>query len=86
MRLGGDHGGIQAVDFRLRDSERRSRDKDAFGGQRAAERSRMQCERVERALSSSTQATIEVDLISDSIGFSPIWPALVLGARHGLFP
>merc|ERR1712199_20572 len=44
--------------------------KDFAGNQRALRRLRTQCERAKRTLSSSTQATIEIDSLFDGIDFS----------------
>merc|ERR1739848_463303 len=44
--------------------------KDLAGNQRAIRRLRTQCERAKRTLSSSTQATIEIDSLFDGIDFS----------------
>merc|ERR1712046_63423 len=43
---------------------------DLAGNQRALRRLRTQCERAKRTLSSSTQATIEIDSLFDGIDFS----------------
>jgi len=44
--------------------------KDMSGNQRAIRRLRTQCERAKRTLSSSTQATIEIDSLFDGIDYS----------------
>merc|ERR1739848_380892 len=44
--------------------------KDLAGNQRAIRRLRTQCERAKRTLSSSTQATIEIDSLFDGIDYS----------------
>merc|ERR1712146_407891 len=43
---------------------------DLAGNQRALRRLRTQCERAKRTLSSSTQATIEIDSLFDGIDYS----------------
>merc|ERR1711861_6376 len=48
----------------------KNRGKDLSGNQRALRRLRTQCERAKRTLSSSTQATIEIDSLFDGIDFS----------------
>ena len=45
----------------MQDFKRKNRGKDLAGNQRALRRLRTQCERAKRTLSSSTQATIEID-------------------------
>merc|ERR1711959_251933 len=50
--------------------KRKNRGKDLAGNQRALRRLRTQCERAKRTLSSSTQATIEIDSLFDGIDFS----------------
>ena len=44
--------------------------KDLAGNQRAIRRLRTQCERAKRTLSSSTQATIEIDSLFDGIDYN----------------
>ena len=46
------------------------RGKDLAGNQRAIRRLRTQCERAKRTLSSSTQATIEIDSLFDGIDYN----------------
>merc|ERR1712195_206388 len=58
------------VDFCLQDFKRKNRGKDMLGNHRAVRRLRTQCERAKRTLSSSTQATIEIDSLFDGIDFS----------------
>merc|ERR1712124_35588 len=48
----------------------KNRGKDMAGNQRALRRLRTQCERAKRTLSSSTQATIEIDSLFDGIDYS----------------
>merc|ERR1711868_244268 len=54
----------------MQDFKRKNRGKDLSGNQRALRRLRTQCERAKRTLSSSTQATIEIDSLFDGIDFS----------------
>merc|ERR1719353_1975335 len=54
----------------MQDFKRKNRGKDLAGNQRAIRRLRTQCERAKRTLSSSTQATIEIDSLFDGIDFS----------------
>merc|ERR1712107_855438 len=58
------------VDFCIQDFKRKNRGKDITGNHRAVRRLRTQCERAKRTLSSSTQATIEIDSLFDGIDFS----------------
>merc|ERR1711916_102209 len=58
------------VDFCIQDFKRKNRGKDLSGNQRALRRLRTQCERAKRTLSSSTQATIEIDSLFEGIDFS----------------
>ena len=59
--LGGEDFDNRLVDFCVNDFKRKNRGKDLVGNQRALRRLRTQCERAKRTLSSSTQATIEID-------------------------
>merc|ERR1712176_545928 len=68
--LGGEGFDNRIVDFCMQDFKRKNRGKDLAGNQRALRRLRTQCERAKRTLSSSTQATIEIDSLSDGIDFS----------------
>merc|ERR1719434_233180 len=54
----------------MQDFKRKNRGKDLAGNQRAIRRLRTQCERAKRTLSSSTQATIEIDSLFDGIDYS----------------
>merc|ERR1712022_6506 len=54
----------------VQDFKRKNRGKDMMENQRALRRLRTQCERAKRTLSSSTQATIEIDSLFDGIDFS----------------
>merc|ERR1712088_166333 len=68
--LGGEDFDNRIVDFCLQEFKRKNRGKDMAGSQRAIRRLRTQCERAKRTLSSSTQATIEIDSLFDGIDFS----------------
>merc|ERR1719421_2612950 len=68
--LGGEDFDNRLVDFCMQDSKRKNRGKDLAGNQRALRRLRTQCERAKRTLSSSTQATIEIDSLFDGIDYS----------------
>jgi len=68
--LGGEDFDNRIVDFCMQDFKRKNRGKDLAGNQRALRRLRTQCERAKRTLSSSTQATIEIDSLADGIDFS----------------
>ena len=68
--LGGEDFDNRIVDFCLQDFKRKNRGKDMTGNHRAIRRLRTQCERAKRTLSSSTQATIEIDSLFDGIDFS----------------
>jgi len=68
--LGGEDFDNRIVDFCMQDFKRKNRGKTLDGNQRALRRLRTQCERAKRTLSSSTQATIEIDSLFDGIDFS----------------
>merc|ERR1712185_601074 len=68
--LGDEDFDNRIVDFCLQDFKRKNRGKDLAGNQRALRRLRTQCERAKRTLSSSTQATIEIDSLFDGIDYS----------------
>merc|ERR1719251_430029 len=68
--LGGEDFDNRIVDFCLQDFKRKNRGKDMSGNQRAIRRLRTQCERAKRTLSSSTQATIEIDSLFEGIDYS----------------
>merc|ERR1712076_162257 len=68
--LGGEDFDNRIVDFCLQDFKRKNRGKDMMENQRALRRLRTQCERAKRTLSSSTQATIEIDSLFDGIDYS----------------
>merc|ERR1712167_383045 len=68
--LGGEDFDNRLVDFCVQDFKRKNRGKDMSDNQRALRRLRTQCERAKRTLSSSTQATIEIDSLFDGIDYS----------------
>jgi heat shock protein 1/8 len=68
--LGGEDFDNRVVDFCMQDFKRKNRGKDMAGNNRAIRRLRTQCERAKRILSSSTQATIEIDSLFENIGHS----------------
>jgi len=68
--LGGEDFDNRLVDFCVQDFKRKNRGKDLTGNNRALRRLRTQCERAKRTLSSSTQATIEIDSLFEGIDFS----------------
>jgi len=68
--LGGEDFDNRLVDFCVQDFKRKNRGKDLSGNNRSLRRLRTQCERAKRTLSSSTQATIEIDSLFDGIDFS----------------
>jgi len=68
--LGGEDFDNRIVDFCMQDFKRKNRGKGLEGNNRALRRLRTQCERAKRTLSSSTQATIEIDSLFDGIDYS----------------
>jgi len=68
--LGGEDFDNRVVDFCLQDFKRKNRGKDMQQNQRAIRRLRTQCERAKRTLSSSTQATIEIDSLFEGIDYT----------------
>lgn len=68
--LGGEDFDNRVVDFCIQDFKRKNRGKELLGNHRAIRRLRTQCERAKRTLSSSTQATIEIDSLLDGIDYS----------------
>ncbi|XP_055389113.1 LOW QUALITY PROTEIN: heat shock 70 kDa protein-like [Condylostylus longicornis] len=68
--LGGEDFDNRLVDFCVQDFKRKNRGKDIAGNHRALRRLRTQCERAKRTLSSSTQATIEIDSLYEGIDYS----------------
>jgi len=68
--LGGEDFDNRIVDYCIQDFKRKNRGKEIMGNHRAIRRLRTQCERAKRTLSSSTQATIEIDSLVDGIDYS----------------
>lgn len=68
--LGGEDFDNRVVDFCVNDFKRKNRGKDLTSNNRALRRLRTQCERAKRTLSSSTQATIEIDSLFEGIDYS----------------
>ncbi len=68
--LGGEDFDNRLVDFCVQDFKRKNRGKDFTGNNRALRRLRTQCERAKRTLSSSTQATIEIDSLFEGVDYS----------------
>jgi len=68
--LGGEDFDNRVLDFCCQDFKRKNRGKDLAGNQRALRRLRTQCERAKSTLSSSTQATNEIDSLFDGIDYS----------------
>ncbi|CDI80166.1 Heat shock protein, related [Eimeria acervulina] len=68
--LGGEDFDNRLVDFCVQDFKRKNRSKDPSTNSRALRRLRTQCERAKRTLSSSTQATIEIDSLFEGIDYS----------------
>merc|ERR1711977_423539 len=68
--LGGEDFDNRVVDFCIQDFKRKNRGKDLTGNNRAIRRLRTQCERAKRTLSSSTQATIEIDSLFDGVDYT----------------
>ena len=67
------------------DSKLKSRGKDLAGNHTATRHVRTQCERAKRTLSSSTQATMEIDALLDGADFPFVFSeAWFKGAEHGL--
>ena len=59
----------QIVDVSMQDSKRKNRGRDRAGNHPAVRHVRTQCERAKRTLSSSTQATMEIDALLDGTDF-----------------
>merc|ERR1711971_977449 len=68
--LGGEDFNSRMVTHFVQEFKRKNKGKDLAGNQRALRRLRTQCERAKRTLSSSTQATIEIDSLFDGIDYS----------------
>merc|ERR1712113_854413 len=67
--LGGEDFDNRIVDFCLQDFKRKNRGIDMSQNKRAMRRLRTQCERAKRVLSSSPQASIEIDSLFDGIDY-----------------
>merc|ERR1719240_668407 len=65
--LGGEDFDNRTVNHFVADFKRKNSGKDLAGNNRSIRRLRTQCERAKRTLSSSTQATIEIDSLFDGI-------------------
>ena len=67
----------QIVDVRMQDSKGKNRGKDLAGHHPAMRHVRTECQRAKRTLSSSTQATREIDALLDGtafpLAFSKVW-------------
>ncbi|EER12208.1 heat shock protein 70, putative [Perkinsus marinus ATCC 50983] len=68
--LGGEDFDNRILDFCMQDFKRKNRGKTIEGNQRAMRRLRTQCERAKRTLSSSTQASIEIDSLFEGIDYN----------------
>eukprot|EP00930_Biecheleria_cincta_P014983 TRINITY_DN12657_c0_g2_i1.p1 TRINITY_DN12657_c0_g2~~TRINITY_DN12657_c0_g2_i1.p1 ORF type:complete len:642 (-),score=128.57 TRINITY_DN12657_c0_g2_i1:228-2153(-) len=68
--LGGEDFDNRLVDWCVQDFKRKNRGKNLSEDKRAIRRLRTQCERAKRTLSSSTQATIEIDSLFEGIDYS----------------
>ena len=69
--LGGEDFDNRMVDHFAAEFKRKTR-KDITGNQRALRRLRTACERAKRTLSSSTQATIEIDSLHEGLDFNSV--------------
>uniref|UniRef100_A0A6A7GBK7 Heat shock protein 70 n=1 Tax=Hirondellea gigas TaxID=1518452 RepID=A0A6A7GBK7_9CRUS len=67
--LGGEDFDNRLVDHCLQDFKRKNKGVDMSKNPRSLRRLRTQCERAKRALSSSTQASIEIDSLYDGIDY-----------------
>merc|ERR1719220_174888 len=68
--LGGEDFDNRMVNHFVQEFKRKNRGKDLAGNHRAIRRLRTQCGRAKRTLSSSTQATIEIDSLFEGIDYS----------------
>merc|ERR1711977_250177 len=68
--LGGEDFDNRLVELCIDDFKRKNSGKDLTGNTRSIRRLRSQCERAKRTLSSSAQATIEVDSLFDGIDYT----------------
>merc|ERR1712146_27792 len=69
--LGGEDFDNRMVDYFAAEFRRKTR-RDIAGNQRALRRLRTACERAKRTLSSSTQATIEIDSLYEGLDFNSV--------------
>lgn len=83
--LGGEDFDNRMVEYFCTEFQRKFR-KDLTTSQRALRRLRTACERAKRTLSSSTQATIEIDSLFEGIDFNSQITRALRGAEHGLLP
>jgi L1 cell adhesion molecule like protein len=70
--LGGEDFDSAMVDWCAQEFERKNRGTNLRSSDRALRRLRTACERAKRTLSSSTQATIDIDSLIDGIDFSTV--------------
>lgn len=70
--LGGEDFDSAMVDWCVQEFERKNRGTNLKSSDRALRRLRTACERAKRTLSSSTQATIDIDSLIDGIDFSTV--------------
>ncbi|CAL1139161.1 unnamed protein product [Cladocopium goreaui] len=68
--LGGEDFSNRLLEHCMKEFERKNRGKDVRSNQRALRRLQVECDTAKKTLSSSTQATIEVDSLLDGIDFS----------------
>ncbi|CAE8627976.1 unnamed protein product [Polarella glacialis] len=68
--LGGEDFTNRLLEHCIKEFERKNRGKDVRKNQRALRRLQNECDMAKRTLSSSTQATIEVDSLLDGVDFS----------------
>lgn len=68
--LGGEDFSNRLLEHCIKEFERKNRGKDVRSNQRALRRLQAECDTAKKTLSSSTQATIEVDSLLDGIDFS----------------
>lgn len=68
--LGGEDFSNRLLEHCIKEFERKNRGKDVRSNQRALRRLQVECDTAKKTLSSSTQATIEVDSLLDGIDFS----------------
>merc|ERR1711998_416121 len=68
--LGGEDFDTKIVEHCIKEFARKNKDIDLTNNHRALRRLRTQCERAKRTLSSSTNATIEIDSLSNGVDFS----------------